>query len=157
MITTALLFCAMVVAAADAGDAAVPAKEPGETPPRTVETPKKPLAPEDPFDGAVEVFRYGFEPGEDRNFDQLPDGWIRRKGSDFPGYVEATIDRERGHGGKGQSLRFRANGGRVILYSKPVVIDPYHSYIFRAFVRTQSLDKDAALISVSLLNHKRQR
>ncbi len=112
---------------------------------------------EDPFEGAVEVFRYGFESTEDRNFDQLPDGWIRRKGSDFPGYVEAAIDRERGHGGKGQSLRLKANGGRVILYSKPVVIDQYHSYIFRAFVRTQSLENDAALISVSLLNHKRQR
>ena len=70
---------------------------------------------------------------------------------------KAAIDRDRGHGGKGQSLRFQANGGRAILYSKPVVIDPYHSYIFRGYIRTQLLENDAALISVSLLNHKRQR
>jgi hypothetical protein len=110
-----------------------------------------------PADGAVEVFHFGFENEEDRNFDRHPDGWIRRKGPDFPGYVEASIDRERGHGGKGQSLRFKANGGRAILYSNPIVIDPYHSYIFRGFIRTQMLENDAAMVSVSLLNAKRQR
>jgi len=157
MVTTALLLTVIALAAADGDNSAAnPAKQ-AETPPRATEPATKNAAAEDPFDGAVEVFHYGFESTEDRNFDQLPDGWIRRKGSDFPGYVEAAIDRERGNGGKGQSLRLKANGGRVILYSKPVVIDPFHSYIFRAFVRTQSLENDAALISVSLLNHKRQR
>jgi hypothetical protein len=156
MINTLLLFSALAVVAADDGNTAPPVK-PAESAPASSETAKASPAAGDPFEGAVEVLRYGFESGEDRNFDQLPDGWIRRKGGDFPNYVEAAIDRDRGHGGKGQSLRFKANGGRVILYSKPVVIDPYHSYIFRAFVRTQSLENDAALISVSLLNHKRQR
>lgn len=157
MVTTVLLFSAIAVAAADVGQSVPPSKA-AETPPKVAEPAATNAVAEDPFEGAVEVFHYSFESAEDRNFDQLPDGWIRRKGSDFPGYVEAAIDRERGHGpGKGQSLRLKANGGRVILYSKPVVIDPYHSYIFRAFVRTQSLENDAALISVSLLNHKRQR
>jgi len=111
----------------------------------------------DPYEGAVGVFHFTFEGDDDRDFDRQPDGWIRRKGPDFPAYVEEAIDRDRGHGGKGQSLCFKANGGRVILYSKPIVIDPYHSYIFRGFIRTQLLQNDAALISVSLLNHKRQR
>src|SRR3984957_16453783 len=157
MVTTALLLTAIAVAAAYVDNSAANATRQAEAPHRATEPATKNAAAEDPFEGAVEVFHYGFESTEDRNFDQLPDGWIRRKGSDFPGYVEAAIDRERGHGGKGQSLRLKANGGRVILYSKPVVIDPYHSYIFRAFVRTQSLEHDAALVSVSLLNHKRQR
>jgi hypothetical protein len=112
---------------------------------------------EESQDRAVEVFRFTFEGDEDRDFDRRPDGWIRRKGPAFPGYVEAAIDPETGHAGKGASLRFRANGGRVILYSKPIPIDPYHSYFFRGYLRTQSLENDAALVSVSLLNHKRQR
>ena len=111
----------------------------------------------DPFEGAVEVFHFGFEEEEDRDFDRHPDGWIRRKGPDFPRYIEGAIDRERGHGAKGSSLCFKANGGRITMYSKPIVVDPYHSYVFRGYVRTQMLDNDAALVSISLLNHKRQR
>jgi hypothetical protein len=111
----------------------------------------------DPFEGAVEVFHFGFEEEEDRDFDRHPDGWIRRKGPDFPSYIEGAIDRERGHGAKGSSLCFKANGGRITMYSKPIVVDPYHSYVFRGYVRTQMLDNDAALVSISLLNHKRQR
>jgi hypothetical protein len=112
---------------------------------------------DDPVQGAVEVFHFGFEEDEDRDFDRHPDGWIRRKGPDFPRYIEGAIDREHGRGGKGASLCFKANGGRITMYSKPIVIDSYHSYIFRGYVRTQMLENDAALISVSLLNHKRQR
>jgi hypothetical protein len=114
-------------------------------------------AVDDPFEGAVEVFNFGFEQDEDRDFDRHPDGWIRRKGPDFPRYIEGSIDRERGHGGKGASLCFKANGGRITMYSKPIVIDAYHSYVFRGYVRTQMLENDAALVSISLLNHKRQR
>ena len=112
---------------------------------------------DDPVEGAVEVFNFGFEQDEDRDFDRHPDGWIRRKGPDFPRYIEGSIDRERGHGGKGASLCFKANGGRITMYSKPIVIDSYHSYVFRGYVRTQMLENDAALVSISLLNHKRQR
>jgi hypothetical protein len=115
------------------------------------------VALEDPFEGAADVFHFRFEEDEDRDFDRHPDGWIRRKGPDFPGYVEGSIDREHGRSGKGGSLCFKANGGRITMYSKPVVIDPYHSYVFRGYVRTQMLENDAALVSISLLNHKRQR
>jgi hypothetical protein len=157
MLTTIVLLAGLSLTAPVGSDAAVSPAPPGESATGSAESSTKSPAAEDPFEGAVEVFRYGFESDEDRDFDRQPDGWIRRKGDNFPGYVEAAIDRERGHGGKGQSLRFKANGGRVILYSKPVVIDPYHSYIFRGYIRTQSLENDAALVSVSLLNHKRQR
>jgi hypothetical protein len=157
MLTTIVLLAGLSLAATVASDTAVSPAPPGESAAGGAETVTKAPVAEDPFEGAVEVFRYGFESDEDRDFDRQPDGWIRRKGDNFPGYVEAAIDRERGHGGKGQSLQFKANGGRIILYSKPVVIDPYHSYIFRGYIRTQSLENDAALVSVSLLNHKRQR
>jgi hypothetical protein len=137
---------APVAEAAPPTAAAIPAAVPGA----------RALA-DDPFQGAVEIFHFGFEEDEDRDFDRFPDGWIRRKGPDFPRYIEGAIDRERGRGGKGSSLCFKANGGRVTMYSKPIVVDPNHSYVFRGYVRTQMLENDAALISISLLNHKRQR
>ncbi len=143
-------------AAAEAApqDATPPASP---TPAATPAAPPSLRASHDPVEGAVEVFHFGFEEEEDRDFDRHPDGWMRRKGPDFPRYIEGSIDRERGHGGKGQSLCFKANGGRITMYSKPIVVDPDHSYVFRGYVRTQMLENDAALVSISLLNHKRQR
>src|ERR1700694_4568410 len=71
-------------------------------------SPRPRAAADDPIEGAVEVFKFGFEQDEDRDFDRHPDGWIRRKGRDFSRYIEGSIDRERGHGGKGASLCFKA-------------------------------------------------
>src|SRR5580698_8277045 len=99
MVTTTFLLTALALVAADDGNTVAAVTKPADTT-RVAEPATKNTASEDPFEGAVEVFRYSFESSEDRNFDQLPDGWIRRKGSDFPGYVEAAIDREHGHGGK---------------------------------------------------------
>jgi hypothetical protein len=175
MLTLFLMACLAAAAGDEAGtpvDAAAPHSQDALTP--AAPAPPAPAAPtsapgspaatvaqparaDDPFEGAVEVFHFGFEENEDRNFDRHPDGWIRRKGPDFPRYIEGAIDAEHGHGGKGASLCFKANGGRITMYSKPIVIDPYHSYVFRGYVRTQMLENDAALVSVSLLNHKRQR
>ena len=111
----------------------------------------------DPFTGADYFLQYNFEDDEDKEFDRLPDDWSARKGNGFPHFVQKKIDQTRGQGGSRKSLRFKVNGGRAIYYSPPHLIDPLHSYVFEGYVRTQKLHHDAALISVSLLNHKRQR
>ena len=48
-------------------------------------------------------------------------------------------------------------GGQAINYSPAVHIDSLHSYVFQGYIRTQLLKNNAALLSVSFLNHKRQR
>lgn len=110
----------------------------------------------DPFTGAVEVRRFSFETGEDRDYDDFPDGWTRRKGPGFPAYVPIGIDRGRGFDGE-RSLRFDLNGAQAVVYSPPIHIDSLHSYVFRGRIRTQGLRHDAAAVSVSFLNHKRER
>lgn len=113
----------------------------------------------DPFTAPVEVLHYSFD--ETEELDMVPGlwqprDWTRRKGPQFPGYVETGIDRDRGYN-SGQSLRFAVNGGQAICYSPPAHIDALHSYVFEGYIRTQLLKHDAALLSVSFLNHKRQR
>ena len=78
---------------------------------------------DDPFTGAIEVFRFSFENNQDLDYDRRPDDWIRRIGRDFPHYIPVEIDREQGKDG-GQSLHFQANGGPAILYSPVWRIDP---------------------------------
>ncbi len=110
-------------------------------------------------DAAVEGMakaRYSFEPNDDLDYDSLPDDWVRRKGPKFPRYVKIGIDCGAGCDGE-QSLRFDANGGAAILYSPLIPIDALHTYRFRGKIRTKDLKQDAAVLSVSLLNHRRQR
>jgi hypothetical protein len=102
------------------------------------------------------VLTYSFETNEDRDFDDHPDDWSRRKGPGYPRYVDVSIDRDIGHSGQ-QSLHFKVNGGHATLYSPPEKIDADHAYIFRGYIKTQRLKNDAALISISFLDHKRQR
>jgi len=56
-----------------------------------------------------------------------------------------------------QSLKIEANGGFAALYSKPIPIVPDHAFVLQAFVRSEKLVHDAAVLSVSFLNEKRQR
>ncbi|EDL58556.1 hypothetical protein [Gimesia maris] len=102
------------------------------------------------------ILSYSFETRQDQDFDDLPDDWSRRKGPGYPQYVDVRIDRNLGHSGQ-QSLHFAVNGGHATIYSPPEKIDADHAYVFRGYVKTQRLLHDAALISISFLDHKRQR
>ncbi|MFO0919617.1 MAG: hypothetical protein U0872_15065 [Planctomycetaceae bacterium] len=102
------------------------------------------------------VLHYSFEPREDRDADDFPDDWVRRKGVAFPRYVTIVIDGAVGGDGC-QSLRMDANGGAAALYSPLTPIDDLHTYHFQGRLRTRGLKQDVALISVSLLNERRER
>ncbi len=114
------------------------------------------FAQNDPYYGAVKVAAYSFESAQDQDFDDVPDDWVRRKGNGYPIYVETKIDRHHGHDSR-QSLRFDVNGGKAVMYSDVIRIDPEFSYVFKGYIRTQKLQHNAAVYSVSFLNHKRQR
>lgn len=103
-----------------------------------------------------EELHFSFEPADDLDYDDLPDDWVRRKGPKFPKYVKIGIDGSSGCAGE-QSLRIDANGGAAVLYSPLKRIDELHTYRFRGKIRTKNLAQDAACVSVSLLNHRRQR
>lgn len=115
--------------------------------------------PLDPFAAATDFLKFSFEEVEDQDADRLPDDWIRRRGPEFPGYVKAALDETTAHAGR-NSLRVRINGARLTYYS-PITqaarVDPDFNYVFRGFVRTDRLKNDAALYSVSFLNHRKER
>lgn len=108
------------------------------------------------WSSTVEVSRFSFEQEDDENYDHQPDEWTRRRGSSFPHYVQAMIDRNVAAHGK-QSLRFDINGGQAAYYSPFIRVDETHSYVLRGQIRTEALQHDAAIISISLLDHKRHR
>ncbi len=110
----------------------------------------------DPYVHATPVVEWSFDADEDRDFDDQPDDWTRRRGPGFPRYVHASVERGRGRLDK-SSLRFEANGGRAAFYSPKVRIDDQYTFLFEGYVRTQALQHDAGLVTVSFLNHAHER
>ena len=110
----------------------------------------------DIYQGAIPIKEFSFENEEDRDFDRQPDNWIRRKGPDFRKYVYAEIDYTQADAGK-RSLRIDANGSGAIYYSPALSIDSEHSYVMQASVMTKGLKFDAAVITFSFLDHRKQR
>ncbi|MDA1163696.1 MAG: hypothetical protein O3B13_11395 [Planctomycetota bacterium] len=119
-----------------------------------------PVASFDSPSAAVTVLSFDFEDDEDRDVDGLPDDWNRRRGPGFPGYVRCEIDPEHSHVGD-QSLHVKVNGGQVAYFSpfnqELARIEPEFNYFFRGFIRTEHLQHDAAVYTVSFLNSRRQR
>ncbi|MCA8984130.1 MAG: hypothetical protein R3C12_08210 [Planctomycetaceae bacterium] len=110
----------------------------------------------DVYQGAIPVRVFSFEQDEDLDYDSQPDDWTRRRGLEFRQYVRAEIDyRHASH--EKRSLRIDANGSGAAYYSPPIPIDAFHSYVMRASVLTRGLQHDAALVSFSFLNHRKQR
>lgn len=99
---------------------------------------------------------FTFEARDDEDYDGHPDDWSRRVGQGFPAYVKSTIDRSVAREGR-QSLRFDLNGGPAAIYSPPLLIDQQYSLLVRGAVRTKGLSHSVAVMSVSLLDHRRKR
>lgn len=104
----------------------------------------------------VEAAQFSFEWDEDRDFDGQPDDWARRTGSGFPQYIGIEIDRQVAFDGQ-HSLRIDVEGGQAAYYSAPAIISPHHSYVFSGRVRTFGLKHDAAMVSLSFLDARRDR
>lgn len=125
----------------------------------TVLSAAEPEVPLDPFAAATDFLKFSFEEIEDQDADRLPDDWIRRRGPEFPTYVKAALDETTAHAGR-NSLKVRINGARLTYYS-PIThaarVDPDFNYVFRGFIRTDRLKNDAAMYSVSFLNHRKER
>jgi hypothetical protein len=107
-------------------------------------------------DIAVPVKVFSFETEDDLDFDGAPDDWTRRKGVDFPEFVNAQIDPQVGYNSP-RSLRFDLNGGRAAYYSYRIPINRTFSYFVRARVRCSHLKHNCAQLSVSFLNGQSQR
>lgn len=112
----------------------------------------------DPFLRAipVESAEFDFERGNDLDFDGQPDDWARRTGSGFPEYVRMEIDPQVGFESE-HSLRVDVNGGKAAYYSPPAPVSPHHSYLFSGRIRTMGLAHDAAMLSLSFLDARKER
>jgi hypothetical protein len=104
---------------------------------------------------AVVVFRNGFEEDADLDFDTWPDGWTRRRGPGYPHYVRVRIAPDNAPTG-GRALRIELDGGAAAVSSPPIPLDADYSYVLEGWVRTENLRRDAAALSLTLLDEQRR-
>lgn len=121
--------------------------------------PSAPIA--DRFPDTVEVFHCGFEESADRDYDDWPDGWTRRRGLGYPHYLNIKIRTEPNSKGQrspeGQRcLRINLNGGGAAIYSLPIEIGPRYNYVLEGMLKTEGLKFDEAFFTVVFLDEKRQ-
>lgn len=102
---------------------------------------------------AVTVFQSSFEDADDTDFDGWPDGWQRRRGPDFPWYLEIGMHEEPAVDGD-QALRIKLNGAAGAVYSPPIPVRSRFSYVFTGYLRTDGLEHDAAFFTITYFDSK---
>jgi len=98
------------------------------------------------------VFHCDFEVGHDQNYDNWPDHWLRRRGPEFPHYLEIEIGDDRSSSEPNRALQIKLDGGAATVYSPPVPISSSYSYLLRSKVRTSGLKHDYVTISLQFLD-----
>jgi hypothetical protein len=101
-----------------------------------------------PNPDAIEVFRSSFEDESDADFDGWPEGWTRKRGPDYPWYLDIGINSEPAVDGE-HALRIRLNGGAGAVFSPPIRVRTQFSYVFQGYIRTEGLQADRAFYSVT--------
>lgn len=105
---------------------------------------------------AATVFHCTFGESWDENFDGWPDKWWRRKGPDFPRYIQVKINQEPSPAGQ-RCLRIELDGGAAVAYSPPIKVGSLFAYVLEGYLKTEGLKYDRAYFSVTLLDAQRHR
>ena len=100
---------------------------------------------------ATEVFHCNFDQSSDANFDAWPDGWTRRRGPGYPGYLKIEIQPSPTPTG-GQCLQVNLDGGGAVVFSPPIEVSMLYSYVLEGLLSTEDLEHDRAFLSLTFLD-----
>jgi hypothetical protein len=105
-------------------------------------------AADDSLPHAVQVFRCDFEQASDRNYDGWPDGWVRRRGRDFPTFIKIGILPEltREDSTAERYLQMELSGGSAAVVTPLYSLGARGSFLLEAKVRTKGLKHDQAYL-----------
>lgn len=105
---------------------------------------------------AVQVFRCDFEQASDRNYDGWPDGWIRRRGREFPAFLKIGILPEltKEDPNAERYLQMELSGGSAGIVSPLYSLGARGSFLLEAKVRTKQLKNDQAVLVLTFFDEK---
>jgi len=112
-------------------------------------------ASEERFVDAVEIFSCDFGEAWDVNFDQWPDRWTRRRGPDWPHYVNIHLEDEE-QAVAGRCLTIDLNGGPAEVSSPAISVSEKFSYVVEARLRTLKLNHSRARVKIDFYDKQQQ-
>ena len=112
-------------------------------------------ASEDRFVDAIEIFSCDFGEAWDVNFDRWPDKWTRRRGPDWPHYVNIHLE-DVEQAVAGRCLTVDLNGGAAEVSSPVVSVSQKFSYAVEARLRTVQLKNSRARLKIDFCGENLQ-
>jgi hypothetical protein len=105
-------------------------------------------AADDTLPHAVQVLHCNFAAAHDRNYDGWPDGWIRRRGRDFPAFIKIGILPEftKENASTLRYLQMELSGGSAGVVTPLFSLGARGSFYLEAQVRTKQLKHDQAYV-----------
>ncbi len=98
------------------------------------------------------VFECDFGTSADRNYDGWPDGWTRRQGAGYPGFLKVGIAEDKSDPARGSTLLIEMNGGAAEAACPHIPITPSFSYVLQGECRLEDLAHDDAHVTLNFLN-----
>ena len=116
----------------------------------TAEGPAEAAAGERPVT-AHEVYRCDFETASDADYDGWPDQWRRERGPGLPEFVKIGIVADDADAAN-HVLRIDLDGSGGAASTPSIPLSPQFSYIAAARIRTKGLVRDAAWVTLTLID-----
>ncbi|MCA9232414.1 MAG: hypothetical protein KDA57_17325 [Planctomycetales bacterium] len=105
---------------------------------------------------AIEIYSCDFnEKDFDKNFDQWPDGWTRRRGEGWPHYVKINLENAE-KAVAGRCLTVYLNGGSAEVSSRLISVSEKFSYVVEARILTSQLINSRAQVRIDFLDENRE-
>ncbi|MGI9427299.1 MAG: hypothetical protein ACR2NM_01485 [Bythopirellula sp.] len=102
---------------------------------------------------AVEIYSCDFS--KDVNYDRWPDDWQRRRGSEWPHYVDISLQEDQ-QAVAGRCLTVHCNGGSASVSSPAIAISQMFSYVLEARLKSNGLKNSRAQLRLDFCDENRQ-
>lgn len=102
---------------------------------------------------AVEVYSCDFS--KDVNYDRWPDDWQRRRGPEWPHYVDIELEPDN-QAVAGRCLTVHSNGGSASVSSPAISVSEMFSYVVEARLRSAGLKNSRTQVRIDFCDENKQ-
>lgn len=106
---------------------------------------------------AAEEFSCSFEEQADKNYNNWPDGWKRRRARGYPLYLPIEIVTDETRSESNRVLRIQLDGGAAQVYTPHIEISRRYSYVLRGLIKTDGLQHDVAYFAITFLDDEMRK
>ncbi|MBM4001086.1 MAG: hypothetical protein FJ297_16390 [Planctomycetes bacterium] len=129
----------------------------GASPPTTVQTTAADSHSAIPSEATV-IYECRFDAATDRNWDNWPDGWIRKSGPGYPRYVLISMDEPDATlpQADDRTLTIAMDGGAAFAQSRPIAVSPSYAYMLSYRMCAEGLAGHRAVVTLTAFDANHQ-